>query len=211
MGQHGIILCMESTPVQTYHSRSTVGVLYISSRQVRINALETGSSVLLYGTIAQDNLNGVVPTWNCFLDGVGINSNVTQAGNTPISTNNWELCANDVAVDDGSHTVTLQTTVIAANQTFWFDYIKYAPVLDASWENENIYVDDKDSEIRYVGIWDSTSGHSGVEHATNETGADVDFSFIGRIIADNSIYLRALKIHSIRNIYYMVRCDYTTC
>ncbi|KAF8172270.1 hypothetical protein BJ912DRAFT_932467 [Pholiota molesta] len=156
-----------------------------------------GSSVLLYGTIAQDNSNGVVPTWNCFLDGVGINSNVSQAGDTPIPTNNWKLCANDVAADDGSHTVTLQTTVIAGNQTFWFDYIKYAPVLDASWENENIYVDDKDSEIRYVGIWDSTSGHSGVEHATNETGANVGFSFIGTSITWYGVIIPPARTHAL--------------
>lgn len=164
---------------------------------------------MLYGTIAKDNLNEVIPTWNCFLDGVGIsNSNLTGSGGAPNPTNNWELCANDVAVDDGSHTVTLQTTVIAENQTFWFDYIKYAPALDASLENETIYVDDSDPEIRYGGVWDSTSG---VEHNTNDTDASVGFSFIGRIIADISIHLWVLKIYSIRNIYYMVRCDYTAC
>jgi hypothetical protein len=190
--------------MQTYHSRSTVGVLYISSRQVRINALGTGSSVMLYGTLKEVQ---VVPNWNCFLDGI---NHSNPLGNIIPSNpmNNWELCPNDVAVDDGiSHTVTLQTIVTAGNQTFWFDYIKYAPALDASLENENIYVDDTDSEIRYDGIWDSTSGFV---HTTNDTGASVGFSFIGRTISDTYFYSSAgAKMYSIRNLYYMVRCDYT--
>ncbi|KAF8173309.1 hypothetical protein BJ912DRAFT_1147825 [Pholiota molesta] len=155
------------------------GVIFNASVSFTYN----GSSIWLYGTIASDNLNDETPSWDCLLDDVAISNNNLNAGadpapmQAPNPTNDWVLCTNDNStIAEGTHTIT--ATVIPGNQTFWFDYIKYSPSLDARLDNEAIYIDDTDAKIHYDGIWEI----DGPGQTTNHTGSKVNLSFMGTSI-----------------------------
>lgn len=126
------------------------------------------------------------PTWECLVD--GSNTGVTQIPPPFTSQNNRAICW--ASVNDGNHKLTVNARV-PKGQTFWFNYIQYAPSAGVLLnQSESIVsIDSSDSTITYSeGSWgwdnNSTSIASQSDlyestHSTEENGAWLTLNFNG--------------------------------
>ena len=138
-----------------------------------------GTRVRALGTNLIRNDSGVIdPQWECFVDNVSIGSSAPFR----YPENNWLFCP-ETPVQDGHHTLTIQTAV-ARNQTFWFDRIEYRPSPSLSLENQTIRVPYSDATIQYGNGWGNFGDFA---KGTQRNGAVMTFNFYGMTLILSSI------------------------
>jgi len=124
----------------------------------------------VFGTNNIQNVSGVIdPLWRCYVDNVEILSSAPY----PYPENNWRMCGVDNLVDK-VHTLTVQ--VENRVQTFWFDYLLYAPSPNAVLDNSVILVPNKDPSLTYGSEWEAFEDSWIM---TRVHGASMSFQFTG--------------------------------
>jgi hypothetical protein len=136
----------------------------------------TGTAVSVFGSNTGQLENG--PNWECFIDGDSIGR--TQF--TDISAqNNWPFCEK-AGLSDGQHQVTVNVTA-SGEQTFLFDYFRYAPSASVSDDNAFIMIQNEDPALVYDNSWREGAddfGNLRISYdMTTTRGAKVSFNFTG--------------------------------
>ncbi|KAF7376853.1 hypothetical protein MSAN_00102800 [Mycena sanguinolenta] len=132
-----------------------------------------GTEIEVRGTIKiskNSTTNVTDPTWDCFVDGEKI-SNPDPTFQLP--QNNWLLCEQSTLAE-GSHVLTVQ--VQSKGRPFYFDYLKYMPPPDASFETAVLCYPNTDPSLSFSSGWRSLVDGAKV---TNEYGSQVTLSFQG--------------------------------
>ncbi|KAJ6594904.1 hypothetical protein B0H19DRAFT_1366640 [Mycena capillaripes] len=130
-----------------------------------------GTSIRVYGTImvSTDANNVTDPTWDCFVDG-------TKIGNPQptfqFPENNWILC-DGPEIAAGSHVLTVQ--VQSKGRAFYFDYLVYTPLPDATFETAVLIYPNTDPAVSFGSGWRTFGGENG----TNTKGSQVALKFHG--------------------------------
>ncbi|KAF9527584.1 hypothetical protein CPB83DRAFT_815375 [Crepidotus variabilis] len=132
----------------------------------------TGTSVAVYSVDNFLNISGAAsPEVECVID--TINAHTTPPSFDGKAENNWELCS-QYHMEDRQHTLTINSGSL--NQTFLFDWIQYAPSLNASMENQTVYIENFDPDIVYGSGW---AGLGMWYSFTSNPNATLDFEFTG--------------------------------
>ncbi|KAJ6594905.1 hypothetical protein B0H19DRAFT_1097066, partial [Mycena capillaripes] len=129
-----------------------------------------GTSMSVFGTImVSTDANVTDPMWNCFVDG-------TQIGNPQpafqFPENNWVLC-DQPEIAAGSHVLTVQ--VQSKGTAFYFDYLVYTPLPDATFETAVLIYPNTDPAVSFGSDWKTFGGENG----TNTKGSQVALNFHG--------------------------------
>ncbi|KAF8954763.1 hypothetical protein BDZ97DRAFT_1765785 [Flammula alnicola] len=165
--------------------QSTAHVLRVSGLSPSANGSLSynfnGSRVAVYS--AYSALNALtfsqqepMPSWECFVDGVGIVPN--QAFNSfP-----WKSYCETDGLSPGSHLINMNILLFSATSEFWVDFIKYGPSQNTSAsEPQARFVDSTDIQLQYAGDW-TPLGSANVTNPINQTST-VTIPFEGASLA----------------------------
>ncbi|KAG6907187.1 hypothetical protein DXG01_010030 [Tephrocybe rancida] len=142
-----------------------------------------GTTISTYGTnklkLYPNNTSS--PGFECLIDQNTVN--VTGASFDP--QNNWDLCDAKGLSADIEHTLTIRVATYA--DTWWLDYLRYTPVLNATFPSDKtpaVYVQSNDEGLKYKtpAEWQTFAGFNSVEPAryTRTPGEQLTFSFVGK-------------------------------
>ncbi|KAF7376926.1 hypothetical protein MSAN_00110400 [Mycena sanguinolenta] len=123
-----------------------------------------GTAIQVLGTIyvsTDPTTNATDPTWDCFVDDIAI-SNPNPTFKYP--ENNWLLCE-QAEIAEGSHVLTIQ--VQSKGHAFYFDYLKYTPPLDTSFDTAVLLYPNTDPSVSFGSGWSTFGGENG----TNDHGS----------------------------------------
>ncbi|KAJ6594903.1 hypothetical protein B0H19DRAFT_1247535 [Mycena capillaripes] len=125
----------------------------------------------VFGTIrvSTDASNVTDPTWDCFMDEIKI-GNPQPA--FPHPNNNFILC-DQPEIAAGSHVLTVQ--VQSKGRAFYFDYLVYTPLPDATFETAVLIYPNTDPAVSFGSDWRTFGGENG----TNTKGSQVALNFHG--------------------------------
>jgi hypothetical protein len=131
----------------------------------------TGSAIQVYGSNNRANTSsGWDPSWECSIDNISVN----PTDPFPYFENNWLFCQK-LDLNDGPHELTVNVTS-TSNQTFWFDFIRYAPSANVFEGANYVLVDNQDPAILYGSGWGPLGSTANM---TGTLGAEFRFNFTG--------------------------------
>ncbi|KAJ7054253.1 hypothetical protein C8F01DRAFT_1259996 [Mycena amicta] len=132
-----------------------------------------GTSIEVWGTIAVTTANNVTdPSWDCFIDEIKIANDPTFQ----FQENNWPLCT-QATIAPGAHTLKIQ--VHSTGHPFYFDYLKYTPLPEDTFNSAILVYSSTDPSVRYSSGWVTFGG----ENATDVKGAQVTLNFHGTSVS----------------------------
>ncbi|KAJ7058138.1 hypothetical protein C8F01DRAFT_1149705 [Mycena amicta] len=118
-----------------------------------------------------------------------LDSNVTTF-TPPVLTSplSQQLIWSSASLPDAEHTLTYTLTSCSSSSgDVWFDYLLYAPSVNASTTDGVLFfVDDTDSRLAWAGNWIPTSGNDGDFQLTSHVGsqgASFQFEFEGTLVS----------------------------
>ncbi|KAJ6594897.1 hypothetical protein B0H19DRAFT_1247529 [Mycena capillaripes] len=136
-----------------------------------------GTSIRVYGTImvSTDANNMTDPKWDCFVDG-------TKIGNPQptfkFPENNWILC-DEPEIAAGLHALMIQ--VQSKGCAFYFDYLVYTPLPDATFETAVLIYPNTDPAVSFGSGWRTFGGD--LENGTNTKDSQVALNFHGTSVS----------------------------
>ncbi|KAF7334816.1 Peroxidase [Mycena sanguinolenta] len=133
-----------------------------------------GTDLHVFGTInvsINSTTNTTDPTWQCFVDDIKIgNTNPTFQ----YPENNQLLCWQPELVESSEHVLTIH--VQTKGQPFYFDYLLYTTLPDASFDTAVLLYPYTDPSVSFGPGWEIIGS---AEKGTNDYGSQVSLSFHG--------------------------------
>ncbi|KAG5722670.1 hypothetical protein E4T56_gene14461 [Termitomyces sp. T112] len=132
-----------------------------------------GTSVSVFGTIQPPGLS----IWECFVD----QAKIQNGPSFTAAQNNWNLCEGD-DLTAGPHTLSIHITP-SADQTFWFDYLRYTPLPNVSFSDAILYV--PSNEVILSSNWEPRGGIPSVDGISIafQPRSVATFDFVGTHVA----------------------------